>query len=77
MRRGEVVGANPTAADLAVKEPIAIRHTEAGSQGRDPSIVPVTWMAPTVGMLTIPVLLLFPAQSKSASIHAAQVKQPT
>src|SRR6516162_5540315 len=36
---GEVVAADPTAAGLAIKEPVAIGHTEPGSQGRDPSIV--------------------------------------
>ena len=35
---GEVVAADPTAAGLAIKEPVAIGHTEPGSQGRDPSI---------------------------------------
>jgi hypothetical protein len=36
---GEVVVADPTAAGLAIKEPVAIRHAEPRSQGRDPSIV--------------------------------------
>src|SRR5215475_13539819 len=31
--------ADPTAAGLAIKEPVAIRHAEPRSQGRDPSIV--------------------------------------
>src|SRR5262249_19436564 len=36
---GEVVVADPTAAGLAIKEPVAIRHPQPRSQGRDPSIV--------------------------------------
>src|SRR5262249_35900378 len=39
LRGREVVVADPTAADVAIKEPVAIRHAKPRSQGRDPSIV--------------------------------------
>src|SRR5262249_58528030 len=36
---GEVVEAGPTAAGLAIKQPIVVRDAEPASQGRDPPVV--------------------------------------